>query len=224
MNQLRYVLLVVTLFALVGVSALALNVPNTFVSGEVISAAEMNANFAAVEAAVTALESQVAALQAAQPVVAHAKHDFNASFTGFTTDAMDLVVVDIVVPAPGVVVVEAATQTGYHSTTLVNQAALRIDTTQGGTIPEVGTESYVFGADQPANLGFVYGFAALRRTFTVEAGTHTFRLKGFDLSGNGNKYVYNPSITATWYPASQATVPASSIALSPAGSWSTQDR
>lgn len=239
MNQLRYVLLVITVVALVGVSAFALDVPNTFASGEVISAAEMNANFAAIEVAVTALEvevaelgaldvdalltamtsleAQLAALAASQPVVAHAKHDFNASFTGMTTDAMDLVVVDITVPAAGVVVVEAAAQTGYHSTTSANQAALRIDTVPGGTIPTVGTESFVFGADAPPNLGYVYGFAALRRTFTVEAGSHTFRLKGFDVSGNGNKYVYNPSITATWYPAAQVAVAGAATTVSMSG-------
>jgi hypothetical protein len=240
------VLLVVTTIALVGVSALALNVPNTFVAGEVISATQMNANFAAVEVAVTALEVQVAelgavdvdalrtavanlesqlgALAAAQPVVAHAKRNFAASITGMTTNAMDLVVVDITVPAEGVVVVEAAAQTAYYDTTNANWAALRLDSEPGGTIPYIGTESYVFGASLPPNIGVVYGFAALRRTFTVQAGIHTFRLKGFDLSGTGAKYVYNPSITATWYPASQATVPAYTATLTHDGSGSTQDR
>ena len=47
MAQLRYVLLAVTLVVLVGVSAVAVNVPNAFVAGETISASEMNANFAA---------------------------------------------------------------------------------------------------------------------------------------------------------------------------------
>jgi hypothetical protein len=41
----------------------ALTIPNTFVPGEVISATEMNDNFAAVATAVSALEAQVAAQQ-----------------------------------------------------------------------------------------------------------------------------------------------------------------
>lgn len=216
MAQLRYVLLTVTLVVLIGVSAVAVNVPNAFVAGETISASEMNANFAALEAAITALE-------AAQPVVAHAKRDFAVNFQAATTEAVDLVLVELTVPAAGVVVVEAAMQTAFNGTTDPNRGALTIDTVAGGTIDFVGEESYVFGADTPPNTTTFFAAAALRRTFSVEAGTHTFRLKGFNLSGTGNKYVFNPSITATWYPASRASVATVSTSVGPQ-SGSGQDR
>jgi len=64
MRHLRSLLLFATLVALIGVTALALDVPHAFVPNELISAAQMNANFEAVEVAVTTLEAQVAALGA----------------------------------------------------------------------------------------------------------------------------------------------------------------
>jgi hypothetical protein len=64
MRHLRSLVLFATLVALVGVTALALDVPHEFVPNELISATQMNANFEAVEAAVTTLEAQVAALGA----------------------------------------------------------------------------------------------------------------------------------------------------------------
>lgn len=60
MKDFKYVLLVLTGMALL-LWASALNVPHAFVAGEVISAAEMNANFDAVAAAVSALEATIAA-------------------------------------------------------------------------------------------------------------------------------------------------------------------
>lgn len=56
-KDVKYVLLVVTVLALlVWASA---DVPHTFVAGDVISAAEMNANFEVVAAAISALEAAV---------------------------------------------------------------------------------------------------------------------------------------------------------------------
>lgn len=48
-----------------GVYALAVNLPNTFASGDVISAAKMNANFTAFKTAVDALETKSASLKTA---------------------------------------------------------------------------------------------------------------------------------------------------------------
>ncbi len=65
--SLRYVLLTVTVFALL-VWATALNIPHSFAPGEVISSAQVNENFTAVEAAVTALEAQLATVPAGSVV------------------------------------------------------------------------------------------------------------------------------------------------------------
>jgi hypothetical protein len=55
---------------LLGVYALAVNIPNIFASGDVISAAKMNENFAAMKTAVDALEAKTATLQAGKSLPA----------------------------------------------------------------------------------------------------------------------------------------------------------
>jgi len=189
-NQVRYVLLMITLVALVGVSALALDVPNTFVSGDVISAAEMNANFAAVEAAVTALE-------AAQPRVAHEKVDGRVDVNSVTM--VDVAVVSIDAPAAGVVLVQFTAQAGFSETLNTNGMALQIDTTAGGD--RIITEYYNV-AQTPANTSAYWLPVATQRAFEVGAGTHEFRAEARAHGTlDGTRWMYNPSITATWYPA-----------------------
>ncbi|WP_456413420.1 hypothetical protein, partial [Oceanithermus profundus] len=58
----KYVLLGVFVTAL-GLWGLAVTIPNTFSSGEVVSAAKMNENFQALKTAVDTLEAKVAALE-----------------------------------------------------------------------------------------------------------------------------------------------------------------
>lgn len=191
MNQLRYVLLIATVVALVGVSALALTVPHTFVSGEVISAAEMNANFAAVEAAVAALET-------AQPRVAHTKVDGEVAVD--STTMVDVAVVSIDAPAAGVVLVHFTAQAAFLGTTSGNGMAFQIDTEEGGVT--IGTEYYNVANGTPANASTVWRPVAMQRAFEVTAGTHTFRAEARAFSTlDGSRWMWNPSITATWYPA-----------------------
>lgn len=203
MNQVRYVLLTITLVALVGVSALALNVPNSFVSGDVISAAEMNANFAAVEAAVTALEN-------AQPVVAHTKIDGNVAVDSATM--VDIAVVSIDAPATGVVLVQFTAQARFSGTTNQNGMAFQIDTTAGG---DTDQDEYYFVGLTPANISSHWLPVATQRAFEVGAGTHEFRaeaLAPFPL--DGGRGMWNPSITATWYPADSVTLSSAMTASS----------
>jgi len=213
-NQVRYVLLVITVVALVGVSALALTVPNTFVSGEVISAAEMNQNFAAVNTAVSALESQLAALQAAQPVVAHAKVDLAVGVN--TATMVDIVVVTIDAPAAGVVIVEYTAQAAFGGKTTFNGMAFQIDTDAGG--PVINEEYYLVAYDTPPSSEYVYLPVAMQRAFEVAAGTHTFRAEATAIGDPllSDRYMWNPSITATWYPAGSVDLSAA-IGTSSAG-------
>jgi hypothetical protein len=217
MAQLRYVLLAVTLVVLVGVSAVAVNVPNAFVAGEVISAAEMNANFAALEAAVAALEgsaaaleANAAALEAAQPVVAHAAQ------TSFVVDstavAQDVVVVSIEAPAAGVVIVTATAQAGFSGTTESNRIAFAIDDVAGGALTGNEAGQFIVGSSVPANAFSVFLPVAIQRAFEVEGGTHAFRLEAKALGADGTKYLWSPTITATWYPEGSASISAAAAA------------
>jgi hypothetical protein len=193
----------ITLVALVGVSALALDVPNTFVSGDVISAAEMNANFAAVEAAVTALEAQVAAAEAAQPVVAHTKVDGLVEVE--TTDMADVAVVTLDAPATGVVLVQATGQAAFDGLAAQNGIAFQIDTVAGGDL--IGNAYYQVAQTTPPNTARQFYPVATQRAFEVVAGTQTYRLEAAIYGADtGFRYLWNPSITATWYPADSVTL------------------
>jgi hypothetical protein len=210
-SHLRYVLLVVTVVGMVGVTALALDVPHTFVSGTTISADDMNANFTAVETTVSSLEAQVAGLVAAQPRVAHAKVDGMVNVT--TTDMADVVVVSIDAPAAGVVLVQFVAQAAFDSLTTYNGMAFQIDTVQGGS--EDLNHYFIVGQTTPANADRQWYPVATQRAFEVEAGVQTFRteaeIRGV---GGGTRYFWNPSMTATWYPAGSASL---SAALSTSG-------
>lgn len=199
MNQVRYVLLAVTLVALVGVSALALDVPNTFASGEVISAAEMNANFAAVEAAVTSL-------QTSQPVVAHGRSALSNNAVTAMAEAEDVVTVTLEAPAAGVVLVQATAQVGLYGTALSNYVGFRIDDAPGGQLDGEGPHDFLAGFFAPPSEDLVWLPVAIQRAFEVAAGPQTYRLEAVDRTGSGTKYFWNPTITATWYPADRADV------------------
>ncbi len=63
LQKTKYIFLGIFLAAL-GLWGLAVTIPNSFSSGEVVSASKMNQNFQALKAAVDQLESKVAALEA----------------------------------------------------------------------------------------------------------------------------------------------------------------
>ena len=210
MSQLRYVLLVVTLVVLVGVSAVAVNVPNAFVAGEVISASEMNANFAALEEAVSALEGSAEALAAAQPVVAHARAAQPFVIVASDAVAEDVVVVSLEAPAAGVVIVSATAQAAFAGTTQPNRFAFAIDAVAGGDLTGDLEGEFVVGWAAPPNTGEVWIPVAIQRAFQVAGGVHEFRLEAQAVDLNGSKRLWSPSITATWFPDGSASLDATS--------------
>jgi len=81
LQKTKYVLLGVFLSAL-GLWGLAVTIPNSFSSGEVVSASKMNQNFQALKTAVDALEAKLSEVQAGQKaltsaagVLAYARQD-----------------------------------------------------------------------------------------------------------------------------------------------------
>lgn len=206
MAQLRYVLLAVTLVVLVGVSAVAVNVPNAFVAGETIRASEMNANFEELEAAVTALEASTAALEAVQPVVAHALVAQPNVAVDSIAVAEDVVVVSIEAPAAGVVIVTATAQAGLFGTTESNRIAFAIDDVAGGVLTGNAAGEFLVGSGTPPNASSVWIPVAIQRAFEVAGGTHEFRLEAQALEADGTKYLWSPTITATWFPAGSASI------------------
>jgi hypothetical protein len=211
MNKMKYILLVITTIVLVGISALALDIPHTFTDGTVISASEMNANFVAVktaveanEAAIGAVEANLAALEATVPGVAHTKVTGRVNVTN-TIEAQDIVVVTITAPANGVIMVQATAQAGFVGTTNANYFSFQIDTAAGGSASS-SDSYYAVGTLAPANDNTVWHPIAIQRAFIVAAGTHTYRLEAQSGPNNGVRWLYNPSITATYYPVTYGDV------------------
>jgi hypothetical protein len=195
-NQVRYVLLVITVIGLVGVSALALDIPNTFAADTVISASEMNANFAAVEAGVLALEAML-------PVVAHATSPGTVNVTN-TEEHEDIVVVTIEAPTTGVVVVQATAQVAISGSLLANLLMLQIDRDAGGA--DLDDHVYTWGMINPPNVTQVLDAITIQRAFEVEAGVHTYRLEARAPFSGGQRQVGNATITATHYASARASV------------------
>jgi hypothetical protein len=160
---------------------------------------------------VSALEAQVAGLVAAQPRVAHAKVDGLASVT--TDEMADVVVVSSDVPAAGVVIVQLVGEAAFDGLVTANGIAFQIDTVQGGA-QDPDQYDYL-RQDSPPNAERQWYRAATQLAFDVSAGTHTFRTEAQIVGAVGaTRYFWNPSMTATWYPAASVSL---SAALSTSG-------
>jgi hypothetical protein len=188
MSHVRYVLLVVTTLVLVGVTAFAVDLPHSFTAGTTIRASDVNANFAA--------------LAAALPLVAHA-HFGGQVIIPTTTAPIDVITVTLSVPIGGTVIVAATGQGGLSASTEPNHFTYSIDTVPGGVLDTGSPDAQVFGFFSPPSSSAIFGTVAIQRAFDVAPGTHTFRLKAFATGTNGFRWVYNPTIVATFYPTGQ---------------------
>ncbi|MFU8887362.1 MAG: hypothetical protein ACNA8N_02030 [Trueperaceae bacterium] len=113
---------------------------------------------------------------------------------------VDIAVVTLDAPASGVVLVQFTGQAAFEGLTTRNGIAFQIDTTAGGGTIE--DEYYNISQSTPPNTNRQWYPVATQRAFEVAAGTHTYRLEAQIVgSDTGYRYFWNPSITATWYPA-----------------------
>ncbi|MEZ5357339.1 MAG: hypothetical protein R3F48_00820 [Candidatus Zixiibacteriota bacterium] len=125
-----------------------------------------------------------------------------------TSEMIDIVTVDITIPAPGYVSVESHAVVNLQGTTGSNGGYLRIDRNEGGTI---GDGEYVFlyyFAFASAGENYIPA-SVVRNYYLSTAGTYTFRLEA-QLSGfsAGVMSVGHSYITAKYYPTSYGTVSA----------------
>ena len=119
------------------------------------------------------------------------------------TSMIDLVTVTIDIPAPGYVVLEASAEAVVYGTIDSNRMACQIDKTAGGT--QDNFYYYYVGFATPPNTGEISLPVSMRRKYyETSAGSYTYRFEARDVTSNGNKYVWNPVITATYYPTSYA--------------------
>jgi hypothetical protein len=123
----------------------------------------------------------------------------------------DIVTVTLTTPADGYIVVEADGQHGLGGsvTASYNYAAIQIDETAGGGIDGAYYFFSGFSAAGGARSFFTYTPVSIRHAYYKTAGTYTFRLEAYGVQNETlYNYLWNPTITATFYPASYGTVTA----------------
>jgi hypothetical protein len=164
---------------LLGVYSLAVNIPNLFSSGDVISAAKMNANFSAVKTAVDGLEAGVAGIDFT-PIV---KTDINVRGGPVT-----LATVTISAPGPGFVHVQFD-GSGFPSA--------------GDRLVLAASDKADWGVND-GNIGLnTKGSFSHSRVYPVtSAGDVTYYAVAenyVDQAGDGKASIYG-QLTATFYP------------------------
>ena len=117
----------------------------------------------------------------------------------------DIVTVSITIPSAGYIVVEADGQHGMAGNGVDrNTADIQIDETPGGI---TDANHYFISGYNPTSSQFSWNPVSVRRVYQKAAGTYTFRLeaRGNNPAGLSN-YLWNPTITATFYPTAYGTV------------------
>lgn len=197
-HRLRYVLLFVSLVVLVGVSAGALDVPHTFAPGDVISAAEVNQNFAEVEQVVTALE-------VTRPGIAVSPYP--ASYVQIPDVGVAITVASVTldVPAAGYVLVSATYQVNTPHTagtdTLVE--TLVTDDPAASVSGQPYARGVLWPRDAPStSMAYYCVQASASRVFAVAGpGPVTYHLRAVRPSGGGSfTNVGYPTLTAVYLP------------------------
>jgi hypothetical protein len=122
------------------------------------------------------------------------------------TSMTDIVTATITIPSTGYIVVEADGQhnvAGNGST--FNYASLQITETSGSGLDS--DHYFVSGYGGVAPSGSNYHPVSIRRTYFKNAGTYTFYFQGYKSQGASLfNYVFDPTITATYYPTSYGGV------------------
>ena len=121
----------------------------------------------------------------------------------------DIVTVTLFTPAAGYIVVEADGQhtTGGSATATADYAYIQIDETAGGGIISGYYISGYANGLAGTHTSYTYTPISVRHTYYKTAGTYTFRLEAYGHQSESLvNYLFDPTITATYYPTSYGEV------------------
>jgi hypothetical protein len=175
----------------VGLGAMAVTIPNTFSSGQVISAAQVNANFTALKTAVDALEApgSVNTAKLADNAVTAAKiadepgqaQSFTSSTTTLDGTVQVIRSITINAPAAGFVLVMASAEvTLAHTNGTTSNLNFGVSSSTAFTTDQDKDITVPSGAA----TGTYVQVAAAQKIFPVAAGANTFNLLAQETSGN----------------------------------------
>lgn len=211
-SRIAFVAIVVAMLAF-GVWGVALTLPNTFVAGEVISAAEVNANFDALaegkqDRVTGTCEGGGIASMAADGSVACAPTAGVAMARNYTgTDlpqgiSVVLEDVELVVPGPGHVVVHATffAVLDHVVSDGITGAYFNVNTAEFQDAVGTGV-AWLTAVPIAAATGTYYETVTIHQTFPVEAaGPVAFYLVGEGFPVGGTVSVDQMHVTATYFP------------------------
>jgi hypothetical protein len=123
--------------------------------------------------------------------------------TGQTASMVDVVTVTLTIPSSGYIVLEASAQARFSGSTTGNYMAIQIDETAGGSTND---HYYYVGWASVAPAGIRWDPVSTRRTYFKTTGTYTFRLEARDANGIGDKVLWNPILTAQFFPTGYGSV------------------
>lgn len=123
-----------------------------------------------------------------------------------TGPVMDILSVTITTPAAGYIVVDAGAMHGIAGNgTQMNEASFTIKDTPGGGLDFSNYQ--VSGFFTAAPSGLFRTPISMKRTYFRSAGTHTFYFQGYAANpGLLQNYLWNTTLTATYFPTSYGTV------------------
>jgi hypothetical protein len=184
-SNLKYFVLGAALVA-AGLGALAVNIPHSFSSGQVISAAQLTANFAAVKTAVDTLETKVAALEGPTGRSSAGSRTLTLGNTTSTGPA-ELGRFSVTLPGPGRLIVRVSglafinVDSGTTSSITESFGVGLCDATAVSTVASCEGSYNTYFMSDPDNASF----SDVNRTFVLErtvnitaAGSRTFFVNG----------------------------------------------
>lgn len=177
----------------------AVTIPNTFVTDEVISASEVNANFSAIDTAVDGnasdigtLQGQVSALDVSAAVFRATDRDSSGTLTGADIQAtMDLCVGNF---AQTGCIIELLNKTYSEANNItVPDGVIEIRPVDEGNQPTYQLKPTLLGTTDPLNNGRVSSPNVIYNVLYIEPShrTHPLWIHDFHIDGNKQNWVFN---------------------------------
>jgi hypothetical protein len=139
-----------------------------------------------------------------EPGISQGKVDGSVTVTGAIAAMIDIVTTSITIPSDGYIVLTASAQAGLSGSTTGNYMSFQIDETAGGSTDLNHYYNVGWSTDSPD--GLTWEPVQTQRTYFKTAGTYTFRFEAKDGNGSGSKYLWNPVLTARFFPTGYGTV------------------
>jgi hypothetical protein len=177
----------------------------SFVAGDAVSAAAFNDAFATVDANFAAAETAIDALETSQPGVAFVNSQGFVALPAAPTP-VDVLTLSVEAPSDGYVIAQGSAYARIDHTTAAGENYLNMwITTTSATVDLNGFTSVSIPSAAPS--GVYRENTTVQRVFPVTAGTFTAFLSArYEFQGTSSAEMYFPSLSLTFVPTAVGTV------------------